>query len=139
MKYTFEPTKARFFPGLLSNPRSTLINLHNRTIIYLPRTEHIINQTENNRTERANNTKVHRRDGDFPGRRPETKEHGDGHVDHSERVDGNAEEAGQVERAPDELGADGVDDGGFAAARVADSACAAAVEEEAGDHHVGKI
>ena len=44
-----------------------------------------------------------------------------------------------MEGAPDELCAGRIDDGIVAAFGAADAACAAPVEEEAGDDHVGEV
>lgn len=119
--------------------KRTLLDLNDRSVIDIPCPEHVVNQAENDRTKRTNDAKVHRGDGHFPGGRPETEEHSNRHINQGEGVDSDSEDPGEVERTPDKLSTDGVDDGGFTASGVADATRAATVKQETGDHHVGKI
>lgn len=110
--------------------------LHDRPTIDISRTGIVVDKTEDDGSHGPNDTKVHSLNSHHPRCWPEAKEDSDSHINQSPGVDNNTPDAGQMEWAPDEFCAGGVDDSGIAAANRADPARATAPEEETANQHV---
>lgn len=106
-----------------------LLYLHNRTVIYLPCPENVVDQAEQDHTNGSNNTEIHRLNRDNPRWRPEGEENSDGHVNECEAVDQDTPDTRQVEWSPHKLRTDSVDNLGVTASDIADATGAATVEE----------
>jgi hypothetical protein len=115
------------------NPSSVssndLLNFHDRAIVHLSSPNSVVNETEENHTNRSDNAEVHSLNSDNPRWRPETEEDGNSHVDERKGIDQNAPDAWQVEWSPHKLCTDSVDDGGIAASGIADATSAASPEK----------
>jgi len=117
------------------------IHLHNRPLILLPCPQDIIQHRKKHDRPRHQDAKIHihrlhrRRHG------PEAEEEDDAAEGERVQVDRDAEDAGQVKGAPDELArfASGVVEGGFVRGAGANAAGEAAVEQEGFGDDVGCV
>jgi hypothetical protein len=69
----------------------------------VPSSQNIVYNSQNNSPKRANNTVIHRRDSGVHLRRPKTEEHNYRDINDSICVNEFAQNAREMERAPDQL------------------------------------
>lgn len=83
--------------------------LNNRSTIHMSSTNNIINNRQNDSPKSPNNTEIHRLHTNRRLGGPHTKETRNQAVNYSEAIDKHTPNTRDMERAPDEFCADGID------------------------------